>query len=168
MIAARILSQSLFCGLMAVAGSDCGAYASMPVEGSFDRTLTVNGPVDLEIRSGSGGVRIDAGPVETVHVVARIRANPWFSSDVESRVRRIAANPPIEQNGNTILIGRNGDEELFRYVSIGYDVTVPETTHVHSVWVPAVSGFVMCADQSQPPPDPAASASRTRAASSKP
>ena len=48
-------------------------------------------------------------------------------------MRRIEANPPIEQNGNTILIGRNGDEELFRNVSIGYDVTVPETTHVHSV-----------------------------------
>jgi hypothetical protein len=154
---------------MAVAGSGCGIYASMPVEGSFDRTLAVNGPVDLEIRSGSGGVRIDAGPVDTVHVVARIRANPWFSSDVESRVRRIEANPPIEQNGNTILIGRNGDEELFRNVSIGYDVTVPETTHTSTrLWVPAVSGFVMCADLSQPPPDPAASASRTRAAWSKP
>jgi hypothetical protein len=133
MTAARLLSQSLVCGLMAVAGPGCGVYASMPAEGSFDRTLTVNGPVDLEITSGSGGVRIDAGPVDTVHVVARIRANPWFSSDVESRVRRIEANPPIEQNGNTILIGRNGDEELFRNVSIGYDVTVPETTHVHSV-----------------------------------
>ena len=50
MIAARFLSQSLFCGLMAVAGSGCGVYASMPVEGSFDRTLAVNGPVDLEIQ----------------------------------------------------------------------------------------------------------------------
>ena len=96
MIAARILSQSLFCGLMAVAGSGCGIYASMPVEGSFDRTLAVSGPVDLEIRSGSGGIRIDAGPVDTVHVVARIRANPWLSSDTEARVRRIEANPPIE------------------------------------------------------------------------
>ena len=58
MTAARLLSQSLFCGLMAVAGSGCGIYASMPMEGSFDRTLAVNGPVDLEIRSGSGALRI--------------------------------------------------------------------------------------------------------------
>ena len=118
---------------MAVAGSGCGVYAGMPVEGSFDRTLAINGPVDLEIRSGSGGVHIDAGPVDTVRVVARIRANPWFSSDAEARVRRIEANPPIEQEGNTIRIGRNGDDELFRNVNIGYDVTVPETTRVHSV-----------------------------------
>jgi hypothetical protein len=130
---ARLLSKTLFLALVAIAGVGCGVEAGAPVEGFFDRTLTVNGPVDLDIVTGSGGIRIDAGPVDTVHVVARIRANPWFSSDVESRVRRIEANPPIEQDGNTILIGRNGDEELFRNVSIGYDVTVPDTTHVHSV-----------------------------------
>jgi hypothetical protein len=133
MIAARFLSQSLFCGVMAVAGSGCGAYASMPVEGSFERTLAVSGPVDLEIRSGSGGIRIDAGPVDTVHVVARIRANPWFSSDVEARVRRIEANPPIEQNGNTIRIGQRGDNDLPRNVSISYEVTVPASTRVRSI-----------------------------------
>jgi hypothetical protein len=71
MTAARFLSQSLFCGLMAVAGSGCGVYASMPVEGSFDRTLAINGPVDLEIRSGSGGVHIDAGPVESNRTATR-------------------------------------------------------------------------------------------------
>jgi hypothetical protein len=133
MKAARLLSQALLSGFMAVAGSGCGVYAGMPVEGSFDRTLAVSGTVDLEIRSGSGGIRIDAGPVDTVHVVARIRANPWFSGDTEARVRRIEANPPILQNGNIIAIGRNGDDELFRNVSIGYDVTVPEATRVRSV-----------------------------------
>src|SRR5207247_10219874 len=123
MKAARLVSYALLFGLVAVAGSACGIYAGTRIEGSFDRTLSVNGPVALEIISGSGGIHIDAGAVNTVHIVARIRADPRFGSDTDARVRRIEANPPIEQNGNTIRIGRVSDNDLYRNVSIGYDVT---------------------------------------------
>ena len=130
---ARLLSHTLFYGLVAVAGSGCDVVAGMPaVEGSFDRTLAVTGPVDLDIRTGSGGIRIDTGATNTVHVVARILANNRFT-DPEGRVKQIEANPPIQQDGNTIRIGQVGDNELYRNASIGYDVTVPAATRVHSV-----------------------------------
>ena len=133
MNAARFVSQGVFYGLVAVAGSGGDLVAGMPAaEGSFDRTLAVTGPVDLDIRTGSGGIRIDTGATDTVHVVARILANYRFA-DPEGRVKQIEANPPIQQEGNTIRIGQVGDNELYRNVSIGYDVTVPAATRVHSI-----------------------------------
>jgi len=131
-MSARILSRGAVCALAVLGSAGCDLYAGAPVEGRFDRTLTVNGPVDLDIRTGSGGIRIDTGPANTVHVVARIRVNGWSDSDPEQRVREIEANPPIQQDGNTIRIGQAGNNELYQRVSIEYEVTVPETASVHS------------------------------------
>jgi hypothetical protein len=129
---ARSVSAIVSCGVLAVLASGCEVDARGQVEGAFDRTLAVNGPVELDLRSGSGSVQIDTGPVDAVHVVARIRANTWFTSDPEDRVRRIEAAPPIEQSGNTIRIGQTRDDDLYRNISISYDVTVPEDTRVRS------------------------------------
>ena len=133
MHAARLLPNALFAALVALGSSACGVEAVAPVEGLFDRTLTVSGPVDLDIRTGSGGIRIYTGAGNTVHVVGRIRANNWFGSDPEGRVKEIEAHPPIEQSGNTIRIGQPVDDDLFRSVSIGYEVTVPASTRVRSI-----------------------------------
>jgi len=123
----------LLIGLLAGAATGCGVVAFVPVDGSFDRTLAVSGPVDLDIQSGAGGVQIQAGPAGSVHVVAHIRAYGGGSGDTSARVRRIEATPPIEQNGNVVRIGRIVDTDLYRNVAIGYEVTVPEATSVHSV-----------------------------------
>jgi hypothetical protein len=133
MHAARSLSKTLFLGLVAIASVGCSVEAGAPVEGFFDRTLTVNGPVDLDIVTGSGGIRIDTGAGNTVHVVGRIRANNWFHSEPEGRVKQIEAHPPIEQGGNTIRIGERGGNDLYRNVSISYEVTVPASTRVRSI-----------------------------------
>jgi hypothetical protein len=119
--------------LVAIVSSACDIEAVAPVEGSFDRTLAVSGPVDLDIRTGSGGIRIDTGAGDTVHVVGRIRANNWFDGDPEGRVKEIEAHPPIEQSGNTVRIGQPGDNDLFRSISISYEVTVPASTRVRSI-----------------------------------
>jgi len=129
---ARRLAAVVPWGVLAVLSSGCAVDARPPVEGAFDRTLAVNGPVDLDIRSGSGSVQIDTGAVDAVHVVARIRASVWFTSDPEDRVRRIEAAPPIEQRGNTIRIGQVRDDDLYRNISISYEVIVPENTRVRS------------------------------------
>ena len=133
MHAARWLPKALFVALVALGSSACGVEAVAPVEGLFDRTLTVNGPVDLDIRTGSGGIRIDTGAGNTVHIVGRIRANNWFDSDPQGRVKEIEAHPPIEQGGNTVRIGHPVDNDLFHNVSIGYEVTVPASTRVRSI-----------------------------------
>ena len=105
--------------------------AAQTNQGSFRRELKVTGPVDLTIRSGSGRIRVIAGNDGTVTVSARLRAGTsWFWGDTTDRIRKIEANPPIEQAGNTISIGKFADEYLSRNISISYDVTVPVRTTV--------------------------------------
>ncbi|HUQ50232.1 MAG TPA: DUF4097 family beta strand repeat-containing protein, partial [Terriglobales bacterium] len=41
------------------------------------------------------------------------------------KVKRIEANPPVEQRGDIIVIGKIDDPELRKNVSISYEITVP-------------------------------------------
>jgi hypothetical protein len=105
------------------------------VTGSFDRTLTVTAPVDLEVRSGSGSIEVRTGQAGRVEISGRVRAGDWgvfrSGSSAQERVRRVEANPPIEQAGNRVTVGRLDDEELKNNVSISYTLIVPpETTLV--------------------------------------
>jgi putative adhesin len=124
----RGLVGSVVCAAAILVCSACDQ-----IQGTFDRTLNVNGPVDLDIRTGAGGVRIDTGPTDTVHVVGRIRVNPWRIIDARRRVQQIEQAPPVQQAGNTIRVGRSTDDELYRFVSISYDLIVPDATRVHAV-----------------------------------
>jgi hypothetical protein len=100
-------------------------------EGTFDRTLTVNGRVDLDVTSGSGRIEVRAGQTGRVEIHGRISASDWSfrggTLSPEERVKRLQANPPIEQTGNRIRIGRIQDDEL-RNVSISYTLVVPAQT----------------------------------------
>ena len=75
-------------------------------EGKFDRTLTVNGPVTMDLTTGSGNVTVRAGGSNQVVIHAVVRSsNDWFGGDAESAVRAVESNPPVEQNGNSIRVG---------------------------------------------------------------
>jgi hypothetical protein len=104
--------------------------AAQEREGAFERTLNVTAAVDLEVLSGSGLIRVQPGAAGTVRVAARLRADgSWLAgSGVEKRIRQIEQNPPIEQQGNVIRIGRFADDDLPRNISISYEVTVPADT----------------------------------------
>jgi hypothetical protein len=102
------------------------------IEGMFDRTVAVSGPVTLDIRTGSGSISIHSGPVDSVRVIARIRARSLFGGDHAERIRRIEAAPPIEHAGNAIRIGHVDDDRLFRNITISYDVSVPPDTRGRS------------------------------------
>ncbi|HLW55306.1 MAG TPA: DUF4097 family beta strand repeat-containing protein [Candidatus Angelobacter sp.] len=119
-------------GLLVIACALSALPLYAAATGHFERTLQVSGPVDLEVTSGSGNITVHQGGNGTVYVAAKIRvSNSWlFGGDEEDKVRRIEKNPPIEQQGNTIRIGRIDDHELIRHISIDYDVTVPAQTHL--------------------------------------
>src|SRR5437660_11980256 len=98
------------------------AQASLASEatGSFSRNLTVNGSPQVEIQTGSGNITVRTGAANRVNIEARIKANDnssWFGGrdsrlSAEERVKRLEANPPVQQNGNTIVIGKIDDDEL--------------------------------------------------------
>jgi Toastrack DUF4097 len=104
-------------------------------EGSFDRTLKVTGPADLEVNTGSGNIDVRTGAAGGVHVHATIRAsNNWHfdSADAERKIHELETHPPIEQDGNFIRIGRIEDPELRRNISISYELEVPVETRLQA------------------------------------
>jgi hypothetical protein len=107
------------------------AYAD--AEGHFDRTLNVTGPVDMDVQTSSGEIVVRAGSSGNVEIHGKIHASGWHvEGDVERRIHDLEANPPIEQDGNTIRIGHIEDRERMRNISISYEVIVPAETKLHS------------------------------------
>jgi hypothetical protein len=129
---ARPALNVLICALTALPTAACDLYAGAPVEGRFERILNVSGPVELDVRTGSGGIRIDSGPGTTVRVVGRIRASGWFDDDAARRVKDVEDRPPIAQDRQTVRVGPTGNDNRDRQLSIGYEITVPEATIVRS------------------------------------
>ncbi len=105
--------------------------ALFAAEGSFEKTLTVSGPVQLEVMTGSGNIEVRAGAAGTVRVAGKIKSSGgWLGGDAESRVRALESNPPISQVGNFIRIGKIEDRELARNVSISYVIETPAETEL--------------------------------------
>src|SRR5579864_6489902 len=104
------------------------AIVPLPVQaqtGGFDRTLLVAGPVSLDVSASAGAVSVHTGPGDSVHVVAKIRAENswadwvgWFGASAADEIRKLEANPPIEQQGNTIRIGHIDDLWHLRHITI--------------------------------------------------
>jgi DUF4097 and DUF4098 domain-containing protein YvlB len=106
--------------------------AAASSEGSFQRTLQVTGPVNLDLTTGSGSVHVRTGGSSQVEITGHIKATNWFGGDAEARVKQIEANPPIQQSGNDIRIGHASDAELLHNISISYELVVPAETQLHS------------------------------------
>lgn len=102
------------------------AMAALPafgLEQSFERSLKVNGHVELSVSTGSGNIRITRGSGTEVHIVGHVKSG-WGGN--EQRVHEIVANPPIEQTGNIIRIGTH--HENLHNISISYEIQAPENT----------------------------------------
>jgi DUF4097 and DUF4098 domain-containing protein YvlB len=108
------------------------ALASEP--GKFERTLTVTGPVSLDISSGPGGVEVTTGSSNTVVVRAVIRA-AFGRADLglaEANILALQQNPPIEQNGNAIRVGYVKNDAILKGVSVTYEIHTPPDTRIQA------------------------------------
>jgi hypothetical protein len=96
---------------------------------TFDRTFTVTSPVRLEINNGSGSIEVRGSADGTVHVHGKVSPGGWsiFGGSGKS-VEDVAANPPLEQSGSTIRIGKNSS--WMKNVTIDYQVEVPHDTEI--------------------------------------
>jgi len=97
---------------------------------SFDRTLSVDGPVQLEINGGSGNIVVRSGDPGKVRVHGEVRAGGIFLSSGARRAQEIASTPPIDQSGNLIRLGYGRGEIMFGSVSISYTVETPPNTEL--------------------------------------
>ena len=99
------------------------AWAS--VDGSFERTYSVTGAVDLEVKNHSGDISIRGGPPGSVTVRGKIRVGErWFRGDHRADVENIEKDPPIRQSGNSIRIDYLSNQDI----SVDYEITAPPDT----------------------------------------
>jgi hypothetical protein len=105
-----------------------------PATATFDRTLQVDGAVDLSITGGSGRIHVATGPDDVVRIVGRVRAHnsPFAESDAIERVQAVESSPPITQSGNRVQIGEVEVDKLRGGLRIDYDVTVPTRTKIRT------------------------------------
>ena len=124
-----VLRRAILLSALAFAGSTPALGAA---RGEFERTLQVNGTVNLQVETGSGSIDVRTGSSNQVRVVGHIWASEWFSGNADERVKRLESNPPIQQSGNDIRIGHIDDPELKRNISISYELVVPATTQLRA------------------------------------
>jgi DUF4097 and DUF4098 domain-containing protein YvlB len=111
---------------LAVAGCAMGPT----IQGHFERTFTVTGPVHLEITNASGDVSVTGGADGKVLVHADVRASGFAFSAPQERLDEVISTPPIEQKGSTIRI--RGELQHLHNVAISYVIEVPRGTDVNS------------------------------------
>ena len=108
--------------------TSAAAFGSTP-QGTFDKTLSVSGPVDLEVLTHSGDVRVRAGSPGSVQIHGKIYVGDrWFGTRRDEDVHAIEQNPPIRQSGNSIHI----EYVNYRNISIDYEITVPTEATVRT------------------------------------
>ena len=62
----------------------CAELEAQRAEGSFQRTLTVNGPPEIEIVTGSGRIEVRQGPAGRIEITGRIQASDGWVEPPES------------------------------------------------------------------------------------
>jgi len=111
----------------------CGALALAPArataaDNTFDRTLTVSGPVRLELSNASGNVEIRGSDDGKVHVSGKVTAGWSLFGSSEKNIQEVLASPPIEQHDNVIRVGKN--TSWLKNISIDYNIAVPHDTEI--------------------------------------
>jgi DUF4097 and DUF4098 domain-containing protein YvlB len=115
-------------GLLALSAvlAACGVGSS--ASGSFSRTMNVTGPIRLEVTNAAGDIVVNGSTDGKVHVKAAIRASGFSLVNPRQRIDELVANPPVEQKGDTVRIGK--DLARLRNITVSYTIEVPRETEV--------------------------------------
>jgi hypothetical protein len=101
-------------------------------EATFDRTLKVDGPVRLDVVSGSGTIVVRRGAAREVRIHGTVRVGGFRLNSRTSEAQEAAANPPIEQNGNVIRIGANRYSAGLNHVTFSFTIETPQETRLEA------------------------------------
>jgi len=112
--------------LIAALGTACGPFPT--ASGSFEQTSSVTGPVRVELQNGSGSVHISSGPAGQVRIHGEFQLRDWPWENVRQRAEYLSKNPPIEQRGNLIRIGR--EAFTLERTTVNYTIVVPSETEL--------------------------------------
>jgi hypothetical protein len=127
--------SSFVCAAVMLSGLVSASAIASTSEATFDRTLTVSGNVNVYVSTGSGYVHVSSGSDSQIHIIGHVKSGNggWFNGgSSDDRVKQIADNPPIQQSGNEVHIGKTGNNDWFRNISIDYEITTPRGSNVNA------------------------------------
>lgn len=117
-----IIAGIALAGALVLAG--CGPQES--AEGSFDKTVSVQGPIRLELATGSGEAHVIVGGDGEVKVHGDIHVSGWSKSESQHRVQQLQSDPPIVQEGSVVRVGDTGKHGGGG--TVDYTIAVPAGT----------------------------------------
>ena len=104
------------------------AMASTP-QGTFEKTFSVSGPVDLEVQTRSGDIIVRSGGSGSVTIRGKIFVGDhWLFGNRHADVSDIEQHPPLRQEGNRIRV----DYVNVHDISVDYEITVPADTTIRT------------------------------------
>jgi len=106
------------------------ARAQRPIE----RSLKVNGQVEIEARTNSEDLSVRVGEEGSVFIRCLVKPQNDSDSDsdlVEKTAQYAESNLPVRQDGNHISIEPLGERQLLRHANLQYELTVPANTKLN-------------------------------------
>lgn len=103
---------------------------------TFEETLTAPGAITLDVSTGSGSIDVTSGPGREISVIGKVKIQKkgWLfrraPADADEIIQAVLDNPPVELDGDVLVIGKFEDRSLRRVVSISYEIVVPADTTV--------------------------------------
>ena len=98
----------------------------------FERSYDVSGPSALDVLTIQGKIEVSSGEPGRIVVVgtATVRVGWNVPANAADLARRVADNPPIQHEGQTVKLGLPSDAAEQRAVTVSYQVRVPPETEV--------------------------------------
>jgi hypothetical protein len=136
-----------------------GAGSASPAQAQrfpFERSFDVTGPAVLDVSTIRGKIEVTVGEPGRIVVAgtATVRVDWNVPANAADLARRVADNPPIQREGQTLKLRPPSDAAEQRAVTVSYQVRVPPETEVATVSesgatsVRGVSGSVAIRTQS--------------------
>lgn len=99
---------------------------------TFERTFTVSAEAALDAMSDAGSIAVSRGEGSAIVVRGRVEPRRGWNvpGNAAELASKVAAAPPVSQDGNTVRLTRIEDEATRQAVTISYEVSVPSSTRV--------------------------------------
>lgn len=98
----------------------------------FERALNASDQLTLDVATERGRIDVSAGEAGkiTVRGTVTVRVGVNVPLDAVAIAKRVAANPPVQQENTTVRLRPPVNDDERRAVTIAYDVIVPKGTRV--------------------------------------
>lgn len=115
----------------------CVALAAANAHGqrlTFERTFDSGGITTLDVGTFGGAIEVAAGDPARIDVsgTVTVRVGLMLPADASDVARKVAAAPPIEQHGTTLVLREPSDARERRAVTVAYVVRVPSGVEVRT------------------------------------